>query len=201
MPEESIQPNEKQLVVFDLSSEVYGVDIGAVREIIRLQEITRVPRTAGFVEGVIDLRGKVIPVIDLRKRFDLPGAEENGDNRIVVVNIITQDIGMVVDAVTEVLRIPGDAVEPLGAMVATAESECLLGIAKLDNRLIILLDLEQLLSQAEQNSLLEVAKAANSSQVSKSAEGIAASAETTDAMTKELQEVIGQSQLNGPRLQ
>ena len=92
---------EKQLVVFDLASEGYGVDIGAVREIIRMQEITRVPRSPEFVEGVINLRGKVIPVIDLRKRFGLVVAEQTKDNRIVVVDIGKQDLGVIVDAVSD----------------------------------------------------------------------------------------------------
>ena len=143
--------------VFDLSTESYGVDIGAVREIIRLQEITRVPRTPEFVEGVINLRGGVIPVIDLRKRFALPVADETSDNRIVVVDISGQNIGVVVDAVTEVLRISSDSIEPPSSVITTSESEYLLGIAKLDDRLIILLDLNQVLSEADQDALEEVA--------------------------------------------
>ena len=144
------------MVVFDLSSEAYGVDIGAVREIIRLQDITKVPRTPEFVEGVINLRGKVIPVVDLRKRFGLPAVEESKENRIVVVDIGAQDIGVVVDAVTEVLRIPTESVEPPASVITTSDSEYLPGIAKLDSRLIILLDLEQVLTEAEQDSLLEI---------------------------------------------
>ena len=143
-------------MVFDLSTEAYGVDIGAVREIIRLQDITKVPRTPEFVEGVINLRGKVIPVVDLRKRFGLPAEEESKENRIVVVDIGAQDIGVIVDAVTEVLRIATESVEPPASVIITADSEYLLGIAKLDSRLIILLDLEQVLTEAEHNSLLEI---------------------------------------------
>lgn len=144
---------EMQLVVFDLATEAYGVDIGAVREIIRLQDITRVPRTPSFVEGVINLRGKVIPVIDLRKRFTLPVTEENSENRIVVVDIGGQDIGVVVDAVNEVLRISTDSVEPPSSVITGAESDYLLGIAKLEDRLIILLDLERVLSDEERQIL------------------------------------------------
>ena len=140
METETLQQDEQQLVVFDLSTEAYGVDIGAVREIIRLQDITRVPRTPEFVEGVINLRGKVIPVVDLRKRFGLPAEEESKENRIVVVDIGAQDIGVIVDAVTEVLRIATESVEPPASVITTADSEYLLGIAKLDSRLIILLD-------------------------------------------------------------
>ena len=144
---------EKQLVVFDLASEGYGVDIGAVREIIRMQEITRVPKTPEFVEGVINLRGKVIPVIDLRKRFGLRVSEQSKDNRIVVVDIGKQDIGVIVDAVTEVLRISADSVEPPTSVITSADSDYLLGIAKLESRLIILLDLECVLSEEEKETL------------------------------------------------
>ena len=156
METNTLQKDEQQLVVFDLSTEAYGVDIGAVREIIRLQDITRVPRTPEFVEGVINLRGKVIPVVDLRKRFGLPAEDESKENRIVVVDIGAQDIGVVIDAVTEVLRIATESVEPPASVITTADSEYLLGIAKLDSRLIILLDLEQVLTEADHKALQEM---------------------------------------------
>lgn len=144
--------DEKQLVVFDLAEETYGVDIGSVREIIRIQEITKVPRTPDFVEGVINLRGTVIPVIDLRKRFGFGQAETTKDSRIVVVDIGGHDIGAVVDAVTEVLRLSADAVEPPSSLITTADSEYLLGIAKLESRLIILLDLQRALAGEDMES-------------------------------------------------
>ncbi len=137
---------EQQLVVFDLAAEAYGVDIGSVREIIRMQDITEVPRTPEFVEGVINLRGKVIPVVDLRKRFGLEAVERSKDTRIVVVDIGGQDIGVEVDAVNEVLRISTDAVEPPSSVITTAESDYLMGIANLDERLITLLDLNKALA-------------------------------------------------------
>ena len=129
--------SEKQLVVFDLAEEAYGVDIGAVREIIRMQDITQVPRTPEFVEGVINLRGKVIPVVDLRKRFGFEAEDATKDTRIVVVDIGGQDIGVVVDAVNEVLRVAAGAVEPPSSVITTADSEYLLGIVKLETRLIM----------------------------------------------------------------
>ena len=156
MQTQTIKQDEQQLVVFDLADEGYGVDISAVREIIRLQEITQVPRTPEFVEGVINLRGKVIPVIDLRKRFGLTVEAESQDNRIVVVDIGDQDIGVVVDAVTEVLRIPTDSVEPPASVITTDGSDYLLGIAKLESRLIILLDLRKVLSVDEEGALSEM---------------------------------------------
>ena len=143
------ETEELQLVVFDLAEETYGVDIGSVREIIRIQEITKVPRTPDFVEGVINLRGKVIPVIDLRKRFGFLSTEHTKDTRIVVVDINGNDIGVVVDAVTEVLRLSADSVEPPTGAITTADSDYLLGIAKLETRLIILLDLQKALANME----------------------------------------------------
>ena len=123
-----------------LRGENYGVDINGVREIIRMQEITSVTKAPSFVNGVINLRGKVIPVLDLRRRFSMRETEHTKDSRIVVVDIHGQDIGMVVDAVTEVLRIPNSAVEP-PCIVTTMDSDYLEGIAKLEGQLVILLDL------------------------------------------------------------
>ena len=138
--------DERQLVVFDLASEAYGVNIGTVREIIRMQEITQVPRTPDYVEGVINLRGKVIPVIDMRKRFGFPVAGKTKDTRIGVIDIGGADIGATVDAVTEVLRLGADSIEPPSAVITTSDSDYILGIAKLETRLIILLDLQRALA-------------------------------------------------------
>ncbi len=144
---------EMQLVVFDLANEAYGVDIAGVQGIIRMQPITAVPRTPDFVEGVINLRGKVIPVVDLRTKFGLIASEESKDSRIVVVSIGGQEVGMVVDAVTEVLRIPASTIEPPSSVITTGDSAYILGIAKLDERLIILLELELVLTDAEKGAL------------------------------------------------
>jgi purine-binding chemotaxis protein CheW len=108
-----------------------------------MQEITKVPGAPDIVEGIINLRGNVIPVVDLRRRFQLEVADRDRDNRIVVVDIGGQDIGVVVDAVTEVLRISSDSVEPPSSVITTADSVYLLGIVKLEGRLVILLDLEK----------------------------------------------------------
>ena len=154
------QGNERQLVVFDLSGEAYGVNIETVREIIRMQAVTYVPDTPDFVEGVINLRGNVNPVVDLRKRFGLNVDEETDDTRIVVVDIGGESIGVTVDAVTEVLRITEDAVEPTSALITTEDSFYIEGIAKLGDRLLILLDLERVLSTEERDALGDVREAA-----------------------------------------
>lgn len=135
----------RQLVVFELGNEVYGINIGTVREIIRMQSVTYVPDAPDFVEGVINLRGRVIPVVDLRKRFALPVTETTNDSRVLVVDIGGDDIGVIVDAVTEVQRIAEDSVEPATALVTTEDSYYIEGIAKVEDQLLILLDLDRAL--------------------------------------------------------
>src|SRR5579864_3892276 len=138
--------DERQLVVFQLGAELYGVEISRVHEIIRLQSVTRVPRAPAYVEGVINLRGKVIPVIDLRRRLGLPTAEHTRAGRIVVVEIGDQVVGVIVDGVSEVLRVNGATIEPPSPVVAGVEAEHINGIAKLPDRLVILLDLDRVLA-------------------------------------------------------
>ena len=145
--------DERQLVVFQLGAELYGVEISRVHEIIRLQAVTRVPRTPTFVEGVINLRGKVIPVVDLRRRFGLPAAEHTRASRIVVVEIGDQVVGIIVDGVSEVLRVSSGTIEPPSPVVAGLDSEYIHGIAKLPERLVILLDLERILARDERRAL------------------------------------------------
>jgi purine-binding chemotaxis protein CheW len=133
-----------QLVTFEVASEEFAVDILAVQEINRMMELTRVPQCPPDVEGVINLRGKIIPVLDLRKRFGFPAGERNEHNRIVVVEVKGRVLGFIVDRVHEVLRISSDIVEPAPAMVCSIDSEFIAGVGKLHDRLIILLDLVKL---------------------------------------------------------
>lgn len=144
---------EHQLVVFDLAHEHYGVDIAAVEGIIKMQAITVVPRAPQFVEGVTNLRGKVLPVIDLRKRFGLPPAEDSREMRIVVVEMNGLTVGIIVDAVSEVLRVNADSIEPPSPIVTTVDSAFIRGIAKLEERLVILLDLSKVLTLTDQAEL------------------------------------------------
>jgi purine-binding chemotaxis protein CheW len=144
---------EDQLVVFMLAKEHYGVRIAAVESIIKLQPITAVPCSPAFVEGVTNLRGRVLPVIDLRKRFNLPAEESTKDTRIVVVEMSGTLVGMIVDAVSEVLRVPAESVEPPSPIMTTVDSAFITGIAKVGERLIILLDLEKVLSPEEKADL------------------------------------------------
>jgi len=144
---------EEQVVVLELAGEAYGVEIGRVEEIIRMQAITRIPNGPAFIEGVTNLRGRVIPVLDLRKRFGLPGSEPTRRSRIVVGELGQHTVGLVVDGVSEVLLVSSEAVEPPSTLVTTQDSAFLRGVAKLGERLILLLDLSRILTQAEQEDL------------------------------------------------
>lgn len=135
-----------QLVTFKIGEEEFGVDILAVQEIIRLMQITMVPRAPEFIEGVINLRGKVIPVINMRTRFNKENHEPDNSTRIVVMELDQKIVGFLVDGVSEVLRIPESTVEDPPPVVAGIGSEYIRGIGKLDNRLLILLDLDNLLA-------------------------------------------------------
>jgi purine-binding chemotaxis protein CheW len=156
---------ERQLVVFEIAKEHYGVDIAAVESIIKMQPITSLPHSPAFVEGVTNLRGAVLPVIDLRKRFGLTRGEESRENRIVVVALDGTKVGMVVDAVSEVLHVQDDAVEPPPPMVTSVDTAFITGIAKLGSaegsqRLVILLDLGKVLSMDEKAGLKALPMAA-----------------------------------------
>ena len=134
-----------QLVSFHVGSEEYAIDILGVQEIIRMVELTSVPNAADYVEGVINLRGKVIPILDLRARFGLPSIEKTKDTRIIVVDIADTILGFIVDSVSEVLRVPEKLIEPPPSTGKHGGSECHKGVGRVDGRLLILLDLDLLL--------------------------------------------------------
>lgn len=142
-----------QLVTFSIGDEEFGVNILKVQEIIRTMEITKVPRAPDFVEGVINLRGKVIPIIDLRRRFGLAPKAHDKNTRIIVIEINNVIVGFVVDAVSEVLRIPASTVEPPPPVVAGVESDYISGVGQLQDRLLIMLDLDKLLSSEDMEML------------------------------------------------
>ena len=138
-----------QLVSFTIGSEEFGVDILEVQEINRMVDITKVPQARDFVEGVINLRGHVIPIIDLRKRLQLEVRKYDRNTRIVVVDVNGNTMGMIVDSVSEVLRLPADTIEPPPEIAAGVNSECIKGVAKLEDRLLILLDLSKVIDISE----------------------------------------------------
>ena len=144
---------ENQIVIFELGQENFGVDIAAVESIIKMQAITRMPHAPAFVQGVTNLRGKVLPVIDLRSRFGMPAQETDKNSRIIVIAVNHTEVGMIVDGVSEVLTITEQTIEPAPAIASTVDSRFITGIAKIDARLVILVDLAAILSAGEQADL------------------------------------------------
>lgn len=134
-----------QLVVFQLGSELYGADIHVVLEVCPLQRVTKVPRTPYYVEGVTNLRGRVIPVVDLRRRLGLPAAPATGATRIAVAEVDGDQVGMIVDAVLEVARVQDSAIAPSSGLVNGVDAEYVQGVAHIRDRLVILLDLQKIL--------------------------------------------------------
>jgi purine-binding chemotaxis protein CheW len=150
---ESQKEDLRQFVSFIVGGEEFGVNILTVQEIIRPVDITRVPHAPDFVEGVINLRGRILPVIDLRTRFGFPKRDRDDDMRIVVVEIGSRTIGFMTDAVQEVLRVDVTAIEPAPELAVGVDAGYLRGVAKLDERLLILLELENILSTDEEEAL------------------------------------------------
>lgn len=142
MSTENIVNNEVQLVVFKLGREDYGISILQVQEIKRMTDITRVPHTPDYIKGVINLRGSVLPVLDLKKRLDLPLSEYTDSTRIIIVNVEEVIVGIIVDAVSEVMAIDTANIEPTVNVVSGVNAQYLSGVGKLDDRLLILLNLE-----------------------------------------------------------
>jgi purine-binding chemotaxis protein CheW len=138
-----------QLVSFTLAKELYGIEITKVREIILITDITRIPEAPHFLKGLINLRSTVIPVIDLRARFGLPEGELNDESRIMVLQACGKTIGVVVDAVSEVLRVKHDQIAPPPPTVAGLGRDYLSGLVKLDDRLLILLDIDKIFGEEE----------------------------------------------------
>ncbi len=136
-----------QIVSFRLAQEEYGIEITKVQEIILMGEITRVPQTPPYIKGLINLRSTVIPIVDLRQRFGLPQEEASDETRIMVVNVSGRTIGIIVDGVSEVLRISRDQIAPPPPTVAGLGREYLTGLVKLEKRLLILLDIDKILGQ------------------------------------------------------
>ena len=138
--------SERQMVIFRLAREEYGLPITKVQEINRLVRATRLPQTPSFLEGIINLRGRIIPVIDLRKRFGLEIAEHTEDSRIIVVDVCGQTVGVIVDAVHEVVTLPETAIEP-APPASSLDGRFLRGVGKREERLLLLLDIDRLFDQ------------------------------------------------------
>jgi len=142
-----------QLVSFQLANELYGIEIIKVREIILITEITRIPQTPDYVKGLINLRSSVIPVIDLRGLFDLPNGDLTDESRIMVTQAGGRTIGIVVDAVSEVLRVKRDQIAPPPPTIATLGRDYLTGLVRLEKQLLILLDIEKILTHEQHQAI------------------------------------------------
>ena len=149
-----------QLISFTLGEETYGIEITKIREIIRVGQITQVPETPHYIKGLINLRSTVIPVIDLRTRFGVPEGELTDESRIMVLNVSERMIGIVVDAVSEVLRITGDQISEAPPTVASQGNEYMIGLVRLEEQLLILLDVDKLFGEQRLTEMDEAAGAA-----------------------------------------
>lgn len=156
---------EYQLVVFKIHNEEFGVDINQVREIVRTVQITYLPKAPSFIEGVVNLRGQVVAIIDLAKRLGISSKPMIDTTRIIIVERGDNVIGMIVDSVSEVLRIPAQQVEELPNLIETKVPEHYIrGVAKLKERLLVLLDLNKILTAEEVEHVEQHIKTASAKQ-------------------------------------
>ncbi len=152
MPESEVA-NDLKVIVFQLKEEEYGVPVQQVLSIERMQHITRVPSTPEFVKGVINLRGVVTPIIDLRSRFDLEETEYGDSTRIIIVTVGEMEVGLIVDAANDVIDIDEGRLEPPPQVIGAVEAEYLKGVAKLEKRLLVILNLDKVLNDEEVDEL------------------------------------------------
>lgn len=148
---------EIQLACFRVGAEMYALDIMKIKEIIRPLKLTPIPKAPSFIEGVINLRGAVIPVADMRKRFDQPVTENDRKNRIVICSLVGKIIGLLVDEVSEVRRYTRQEIAPAPQFLKGPEAEYFLGVARRDDDFIMLVDLEKVLSSNERIALQKLA--------------------------------------------
>lgn len=142
-----------QLVTFRVGGEEFGLDVFSVHEILSYQQPTPMPRAPEFVEGVLDVRGTLVPIVDLRRRFETPEVVYDQETRIVLVDFNGERLGLVVDSVTEVLRAPETAVSPPPAYIRGLAAEFVRGIVRVGERLVVLIDLDRILSSEERIAL------------------------------------------------
>jgi purine-binding chemotaxis protein CheW len=147
---------DNKVIVFQLKDEEFAVSVQQVGGIERMVTITRVPNTADFVKGVINLRGVVTPIIDLRTRLGIEESPYNESTRIIIVNLEEMEVGLIVDAANDVIDIPSDVIEPAPEVIGAVNADYIDGVAKLENRLLILLDLKKILTNEEINELKTV---------------------------------------------
>lgn len=140
---------ELKVIVFALADEEYGVEVEKVKTIERMMPMTRVPKTYSFVKGVINLRGVVVPVIDLRGRFGLPEQDYTDNSRIVIIAVNEMEVGLIVDSANDVIDVDSDAIQDPPEIVGGVRAKYLQGVAKLGDRLLVLLNLQEVLNKSE----------------------------------------------------
>lgn len=147
---------DKKVIIFQLKDEEYAVPVQSVGSIEKIESITRVPQADPFVKGVVNMRGVVTPIIDLRIRFNMEPAAYTESTRIIIVYLNNMEIGLIVDAANDVVDIPEDTIEPTPEVIGSINVDYIDGVAKLDNRLLILLDLEKVLLTVDPKDLKSV---------------------------------------------
>jgi len=143
----------RQFISFSVGEEEYGLELLRVKEVIRVREITWLPKAPSFVKGIINLRGDVIPIIDLRDKFGLEAAEATAMTRVIVVEVDGKLMGMVVDSASQVVRIPADQIEPPPPVFGGFSKEFITGVGKIDDKLIVLLNIDAVLTAEERTQL------------------------------------------------
>ena len=141
--------NEAKFVIFKLDTEEYGMDILRVQGIERMLPITRVPKTPDFVEGVCNLRGSIVPIIDLRQRFNIPKKQQDDNTRIIVVSLDDIRVGLIVDSANDVITVNSADIEPTPSVIDSIDNKFISGVAKVQDRLVIILDLLKVLNKEE----------------------------------------------------
>lgn len=142
---ENVQQDVIKVIVFELMDKEYAIEVDVVQGIERIMSITRVPKTPSYVKGVINLRGVVTPIIDLRERFQLEPRELDESTRVIIVSLEDYDVGLIVDGANDVIDLPTSAIEPQPEVVGSVASDFISGVAKVDNRLFVMLELSKVL--------------------------------------------------------
>lgn len=145
--------SEKQFVVFKLNNEEYGINIMNVKEIGPYKESVKIPNTPSFIEGIVNYRGSVIPIVNLRKRFNIGELEVGTNTRIIIINLNERQIGFIVDEASQTIRLSDGDIEPAPEIISSIDSRYIIGVGKKDERLIILIDLEKVLSEKEKEEI------------------------------------------------
>jgi purine-binding chemotaxis protein CheW len=152
---DGVTQDVKQLISFTIGAEEYGLDLLRVKEVIRMRQITWLPKAPSCVKGIINLRGDVIPIVDLRDRFGLESIENTATTRVIVVEVEARLVGVVVDSASQVVRVPADQFDPPPPMAGKTAGRFITGVGKMDEKLIIMIDVDRILSADEMSQIAD----------------------------------------------